>query len=123
MLLAAYDKWPPTVLAPERGKRAFISGVLARNEVNRDYAYNRRLFKRLSTGRYQFNPALALRRPGQEGDGWHAAFALLNLALVKELAEPGYADDIDSLLTLAGMPAAGEPLWQAAVMRHAAHAS
>ncbi|MFB9245932.1 UvrD-helicase domain-containing protein [Massilia antarctica] len=123
MLLAAYEKWPPTVLAPERGKRAFISGVLARNEVNRDYAYNRRLFKRLSTGRYQFNPALALRRPGQEGDGWHAAFALLNLALVKELADPGYADYIDSLLTLAGMPAAGEPLWQAAVMRHAAHAS
>ncbi|ATQ74107.1 hypothetical protein CR152_05940 [Massilia violaceinigra] len=123
MLLAAYEKWPPTVVAPERGKRAFISGVLARNEVSRDYAYNRRLFKRLSTGRYQFNPALALRQPGQEGDGWHAAFALLNLPLIKELADPGYADYIDSLLKLAGMPLAGEPLWQAAIMRHAGHAS
>ncbi|MDM5179269.1 UvrD-helicase domain-containing protein [Massilia sp. DJPM01] len=123
MLLAAYEKWPSTVLAPERGKRAFISGVLARNEVSRDYAYNRRLFKRLSTGRYQFNPALALRQPGQEGDGWHAAFALLNLPLVKELADPGYADYIDSLLKLAGMPPAGEPLWHAAIMRHSGHAS
>ncbi len=67
MLLAAYETMPANLLAPERKKRAFISGVLARNEVERDYAYNRRLFLRLSTGHYQFNPALARRRTARTG--------------------------------------------------------
>jgi hypothetical protein len=60
MLLEAYERISADVLAPERKKRAFISGVLARNAIDRDYAYNRRQFKRLSTGRYQLNPVLAL---------------------------------------------------------------
>lgn len=117
MLLEAYQKWPATVLAPERAKRPFISGVLSRNEVSRDYAYNRRLFQRLSTGRYQFNPHLSLRRPGQADSAWTPVFAALNLALVKELADPCYADLIETLLAQAGMASAGEAIWHAAVMR------
>ena len=108
MLLAAYARMPAEVLAPERKKRSFISGLLARNEIDRDYAYNRRLFKRLSTGLYQFNPELALRRRGAEDGGWLPVFAVLNLPLVKESADPSYARHIDTLLGLAGMAPAAE---------------
>ncbi|OYO30727.1 UvrD-helicase domain-containing protein [Janthinobacterium sp. PC23-8] len=108
MLLDAYEKMPPSILAPERKKRAFISGVLARNEVDRDYAYNRRLFKRLATGQYQFNPELALRRSSHDGDTWVPAFAALNLPLVKELADPWHHRQIDALLVLAGLPPGGD---------------
>lgn len=120
-LLDAYARMPSEVLAPERKKRAFISGVLARNETNRDYAYNRRLFKRLSTGLYQFNPELALRRRGDEGAGWLPAFGVLNLPLVKESADPRYAQHIDTLLTLAGMAPAPEAIAyeNSSVKRHA----
>jgi hypothetical protein len=108
MLLDAYERMPAEVLAPERRKRAFISGVLSRNEIDRDYAYNRRLFKRLSTGRYQLNPELALRQRNNEGERWVPAFSVLNLALVKELADPGHAGFIDTLLELARLPPAPE---------------
>jgi len=37
--------------------------VLSRNEVARDYAYNRALFMRVAQGWYQFNPQLAVRHP------------------------------------------------------------
>lgn len=82
--------------------------MLARNETGRQYAYNRRLFKRLSTGLYQFNPELALRRRGNEGAGWLPAFGVLNLPLVKELADPLCAERIDTLLMLAGVARAPE---------------
>ena len=110
MLLDAYERMPADVLAPERKKRAFISGVLARNEIDRDYAYNRRLFKRLSTGLYQLSPELALRRLSNEGDGWIPAFSVLNLSLVKESADPRYTQHIDTLLRLAELPAATEAM-------------
>lgn len=108
MLLEAYEKMPAGVLAPERKKRAFLSGVLARNEIERDYPYNRRLFKRLATGRYQFNPALALHRGSSEGARWTPAFSILNLSVVKELANPRHAGQIDTLLALAGLSAVAE---------------
>lgn len=65
MLQDAFARLPVEVVAAERTKRAYISGVLARNEVARKYAYNRRLFKRLRTGVYQFSPALSVRRRGE----------------------------------------------------------
>jgi hypothetical protein len=110
MLLEAYEKMPSDVLAPERKNRAFISGLLARNEINREYTYNRRLFKRLSTGLYQLNPELALRRRSIEGGGWIPAFSVLNLSLVKEPADPRYTQHIDTLLRLAGLPPATEAM-------------
>lgn len=114
-LLDAYERMPAAVIRPERRKRAFISGVLARNEVDRDYAYNRHLFKRVATGLYQLNPALSLRRPGRDGDDeWVPVFSALNLPLVKELADPRYDRHIDDLLALAGLPPAGGP-----IIRHA----
>ena len=111
MLLDAYDRMPAGVLPPERRKRAFISGVLARNEIDRDYAYNRRLFKRVASGLYQFNPTLSLRRRAPDGsDEWVPVFSALNLALAKELGDPRYDSHIDTLLGLAGLPPTAEPI-------------
>lgn len=122
MLLAAYDVLPATVLAPERKKRSFLSGVLARNEIDRDYAYNRHLFLRLTAGRYQFNPQLALRRGTGEGGEWTPVLSVLNLALIKESADPRYSPHIDRLLSLAQLPAAPEALAGQAARRVARHA-
>ncbi|MFS2016263.1 UvrD-helicase domain-containing protein [Massilia sp. CT11-108] len=111
MLLGAYERMPAAVLPPERRKRAFISGVLARNEVDRDYAYNRHLFKRVATGVYQLNPALSLRSRGPDGsDEWVPVYSALNLPLVKELADPRYDRHINDLLGLAGLPLTAEPI-------------
>ncbi|MBJ7312775.1 UvrD-helicase domain-containing protein [Rugamonas sp. CCM 8940] len=115
MVLRAYATLPAGLLPPERRKRAFISSVLARNEIDRDYAYNRRLFKRLATGCYQFNPDLAIRRRGAQGDEWVPVFSALNLPLIKELAAPGYDRHIDALLMFAKLPAPAE-----AIIRHQA---
>jgi len=110
-LLAAYERMPASVLAPERKKRASISGVLSRNEIDRDYAYNRRLFQRVATGIYQLNPALSVRRPGPDGaDAWVPVFSALNLPLVKELGNPFYDRHIDKLLGLAGLPPTADPV-------------
>lgn len=112
ILLEAFERMPPSVLAPERKKRTFISAVLARNEVDRAYAYNRRLFKRLATGLYQFNPHLALRRreTGEGAGQWQPALAALNLPLVKQLVDPDYFTHIDRLLAQAGMAPAPDSL-------------
>jgi hypothetical protein len=60
-LLAAAERLPFVALRPDRRRRDYLNGVLARNEVGRDYPYNRRLFLRLSRGRYVLNPRLSLR--------------------------------------------------------------
>lgn len=110
MLQGAFERLPVEVVAAERTKRAYISGVLARNEVDRDYAYNRRLFKRLRTGVYQFNPALSVRRHGAQGDAWVPVFAALNLALVKETCDHHYVGHVDQLLVAGQLTAAPEPM-------------
>lgn len=110
MAAAAAGKLPDAVVAPERKKRTYLTGVLARNELDRDYAYNRRLFLRVSNGKYQFNPSLSLRRRGKEGEEWVPVFAALNLALVKELATPDYDVFIDRLLEMSHLPATPEAM-------------
>lgn len=118
MLLGAYERMPTTVLRPERRTRAFVSGVLARNEVDRDYAYNRHLFKRMTTGVYQLNPEMSLRRRAPDGnDEWVPVYSALNLPLVKELADPRYDRHIDHLLGLAALPATAEPIIRRASQR------
>jgi hypothetical protein len=63
-LLAAAQRLPFDALRPDRRRREYLNGVLARNEVDRDYAYNRRLFLRVSRGYYVLNPQLELRSGG-----------------------------------------------------------
>ncbi|MEN8259564.1 MAG: ankyrin repeat domain-containing protein, partial [Pseudomonadota bacterium] len=110
VVLEGWEHVPRNVLKPERNKRQHLSSVLSRNEVNRDYPYNRRLFKRMATGWYQFNPALAVRRKSAEGENWLPVFKALNLPLVKEFCEPMHWRPIDQLLTMAGIEPPGVPI-------------
>ncbi|MCI0733269.1 MAG: ankyrin repeat domain-containing protein, partial [Methylococcaceae bacterium] len=109
-VLEAWEHLPRSVLKPERNKRQHISAVLSRNEVDRDYAYNRRLFKRVDTGWYQFNPALLLRRKNAGGEEWIPVFEALNLRFVKELSYRGNWETINQLLAEAGVEVPGVPI-------------
>ena len=87
--------------------------MLSRNEVDRDYAYNRRLFVRLAQGWYQFNAALAMRRRDASGDSWLPVSDALNLRFVGECAHPQHWEHINALLAMAQQaplptPIAGE---------------
>jgi hypothetical protein len=87
-VLDAWGMLPDSVVKPERNKRSHLSNVLSRNEVDRDYPYNRKLFKRIAHGWYQINPRLAIRRRTQGVESWHPVLDALNLRLVHELAHP-----------------------------------
>ena len=102
-ILDAWAGMPPHIVRPERKKRPHISSVLSRNEVDRDYAYNRRLFKRISRGYYQLNPLLSVRRKTADGETWTQILEALNLALLKECAHAQVWPTIDELLTAAGL--------------------
>ncbi|NTV68225.1 MAG: AAA family ATPase [Chlorobaculum sp.] len=86
-ILDAWQHMPTNVVRPERNHRQFLSGVLARNEVSRDYAYNRSLFLRVAQGWYQFNPKLAVRNVNtSEINEWMPLFQALNLPLIYEFS-------------------------------------
>lgn len=52
----------PYGILPERRKqRAYLSSILAKNEINKNDKYNRKLFYRVMRGAYVFNPGLALK--------------------------------------------------------------
>jgi hypothetical protein len=107
-ILEAWQHLPTNVVRPERNKRQHLSGVLARNEIERDYAYNRALFMRVSQGWYQFNPKLAVRRRLGDEEQWTPIFAALNLPLINEFSvDNGWQSvsaSVDDYLSLAGMP-------------------
>ncbi|MCC7327176.1 MAG: hypothetical protein IT521_10275 [Burkholderiales bacterium] len=109
-ILEAWQHLPPNVVRPERNKRQHLSHLLSRNEVDRDYAYNRRLFVRIGHGWYQFNPALAVRRRSPSGESWVPIFDALNLRFVAECADPYLWPRVDALLAMAGMPPMAVPI-------------
>ena len=92
-LLLALEGLPTTVLRPDRRRREYLSGVLARNEVGRDYAYNRRLFLRLSHGRYVLNPRLELR----VGESFVPVYDVMG---VRRMAELGLARHVEALMMI-----------------------
>jgi hypothetical protein len=66
----------PDALVPVRRKqRAYISSILAKNEVDRDDKYNRKLFRRLKHGHYIINPQLAVWVEG----AWRNMYEVLSL--------------------------------------------
>ncbi|SPS02810.1 ankyrin repeat domain-containing protein [Cupriavidus taiwanensis] len=109
-LLAAWQHLPANVVRPERNKRTHLSGVLSRNEVGRDYAYNRMLFKRFEQGWYQFNPALSVRRREGGQEVWAPIYEALNLPLINEFAWDAAWPRIDTYLALAGLPERNDPI-------------
>ncbi|WP_459568559.1 ankyrin repeat domain-containing protein [Cupriavidus sp. 8B] len=103
-LLEAWQHLPASVVRPERNKRPHLSGVLARNEVDRDYAYNRMLFKRFEQGWYQFNPALSVRRQQEGQETWVPIYEALNLPWINESSWENVWRYIDLYLGLARLP-------------------
>lgn len=82
----ALARFPARVVPQHWRKRAYWSGVLARNEINRDYAYNRRLVLRVRYGRYLPNPAIKIRL----ADTWVPVYEYLDLPLLRRLAPKVY---------------------------------
>lgn len=110
---AILDVWkdlPANVVRPERNRRAHLSGVLSRNEVERDYAYNRALFRRVAQGWYQFNPGLSVRRKVDGEETWVPIYQALNLPFVNEFALDSVWPRIDECLMLAGLPERTVPI-------------
>jgi hypothetical protein len=111
VILEAWRGMPESVLRTARNRRQHLSHVLSRNEVNRDYAYNRALFKRAAHGWYQFNPALEVRcRSGAGEVSWRPVFAALNLPLIGEFSTPYSRSYLNEYLTSAGMQACPMPI-------------
>jgi hypothetical protein len=79
--------------------------------VERDYAYNRALFKRMAHGWYQFNPALEVRCRSSAGEeSWRPVFAALNLPLIGEFSTPYSRGHLSEYLTSAGMATSRVPI-------------
>jgi hypothetical protein len=114
-VLEAWRDLPANIVKPARNKRQHVSGVLSRNEVDRDYAYNRSLFKRVAQGKYQFNPALSLRRRQDGKDVWVPIFTALNLPLISETSIDYVGHRIDAYLAMAGMKPRSDPIARKAI--------
>lgn len=110
-LLRAWEGLPQSVLRAARNQRQHLSNVLSRNEVERDYVYNRALFKRVAHGWYQFNPALEVRCRSVGGDeSWRPVFAALNLPLISEFSTPYSRNRLGEYLKSAGLSACPVPI-------------
>ncbi len=109
-ILEAWQHAPANVVRPERNRRQHLSGVLARNEVERDYAYNRALFVRVTQGWYQFNPLLSVRRRQGEGEVWLPIYQALNLPLIGEFAWEFVWPRVADYLARAGLPGPSVPI-------------
>lgn len=58
------EEMPEQILPDYRRKRQYINSILAKNEINRDDRYNKKLFIRVSRGCYNLNPDLEMRYRG-----------------------------------------------------------
>lgn len=110
LILAAWEHLPANAVPAWRKRREHLSGVLARNEIERDYAYNRALFKRVAQGWYQLNPRLAVRRKAGESEEWTPILQALNLPLINEVALDIHRERIAGYLAQAGLPAPACPI-------------
>jgi hypothetical protein len=119
-ILEAWRHLPSQVLRQERNRRQHLSSLLSRNEVDRDYAWNRRLFLRVAQGWYQLDPALAIRRREGERESWVPVLDALNLRLVAEGSDIWQQERIDSLLALTGQPPMATPIGGVNARREAA---
>lgn len=74
------------VLIESRLNRAYISSVLSRNEINSNYKYSRKLFKRLAHGKYILNPDLQIK----VNESWLSLTAFLNEVLPATINHPAH---------------------------------
>lgn len=110
-ILTAWNGLPENIVRATRNRRPHLSNVLSRNEVDRDYVYNRALFKRVAHGWYQLNPALEVRYRSASGEAlWQPVFAALNLPLIAEVADAYTRAVPNRYLAMAGMPLCPVPV-------------
>jgi hypothetical protein len=109
-ILEAWQHLPASVLRSERNRRQHLSHVLSRNEVERDYAYNRALFKRVAHGWYLLNPSLEVRRRRGEEETWLPILVALNLPLIAEFSGLFSWRHINEYLRLARLPTCSVPI-------------
>lgn len=74
-ILDAIEYFPLSILPERRKQRAYISSILSKNEMNGSDRYNRKLFYRVKTGYYLFNPNLTIKIEGE----WRPIYQLLSL--------------------------------------------
>jgi hypothetical protein len=74
-IMDAVAHFPDSILPAYRKQRAYISGILSKNEMYRQDRYNRKLFYRMRQGQYVFNPTLMLRLEGE----WVNIYDILRL--------------------------------------------
>jgi hypothetical protein len=90
--------FPETIISERRKRRAYISSILAKNEVNRCDIYNRKLFLRVRRGYYILNPELLIKL----NDTWIELFQFLNLEDVKRqflYFKKLFSDENDAILS------------------------
>ena len=78
---------PEHLWSKARRKRDYISGVLARAEVESRYRPARKLWKRREVGYYVPAPDMKLRRKTSDDDGWSPIADALNLPAVYAASE------------------------------------
>lgn len=64
------------VISARRKKRAYLSSILSKNEVNGKNPYNRQLFVRVQRGRYILNPMLEIEVDGE----WINVYDLIGIS-------------------------------------------
>jgi len=60
IFLQLFQLLPDEILPPYRKKRAYISSILALNEVDKDSPYSKHVFQRVGHGWYTINPDLRI---------------------------------------------------------------
>ncbi len=73
--IAAIENFPNSVLPERRKKRAYLSSILSKNELDKKDKNNRKLFMRVKHGAYLFNPNLSIKVEGN----WVNIYELLSL--------------------------------------------
>ena len=71
----AIEHMPTSVLPERRKKRAYLSSILSKNEIDKDDKHNRKLFYRIKRGSYLFNPSLSIKVEGE----WVNIYDLLSI--------------------------------------------
>jgi hypothetical protein len=72
----ALRHFPEHVIPERRKKRAYLSSILAKNEIHRQNPYNRLLFVRVRQGRYILNPLLEI----EANDKWVNVYDLIHIS-------------------------------------------
>jgi len=81
LLENGFEAFPDVMVKPERKRREYVNGVLARAEACSSYRPARRLWVRERHGHYVPNPALLLRvRQADGSEAWRPIFEVLNTA-------------------------------------------